>query len=112
MAFHAFRLDEHTLLSVDLMSRVFREFLNMFVVVFVDDILIFSKNEEQHALHLREVMDTFRAHQLKAKFTKCHFWREEVRFLGHVVSKEGLAVDPAKVVDVQDWKVPRNATEV
>ena len=55
---------------VDLMSRVFREFLNKFVVVFVDDILIFSKNEEEHALHLREVMDTLRAHQLKAKFSK------------------------------------------
>ena len=97
---------------VDLMSRVFREFLNKFVVVFVDDILIFSKNEEEHAQHLKEVMDTLRAHQLKEKFSKCHFWREEVRFLGHVVSKEGLAVDPAKVVVVQDWKVPRNATEV
>ena len=63
-------------------------------------------------LHLREVMDTLRAHQLKAKFSKCHFWRDEVRFLGHVVSKEGIALDPAKVVAVQDWKIPRNATEV
>ena len=97
---------------VDLMSRVFRELLNKFVVVFVDDILILSKNEEEHAQHLKEVMDTLRAHQFKAKFSKCHFWREEVRFLGHVVSKEGLAVDPAKVVVVQDWTVPRNATEV
>ena len=58
---------------VDLMSRVFREFLNKFVVVFVDDILIFSKDEEEHARHLVEVMDTLRAHQLKAKFSKCHF---------------------------------------
>ena len=57
-------------------------------------------------------MDTLRAHQLKAKFSKCHFWREEVRFLGHVVSKQGLAVDPAKVVAVQDWKIPKNPTEV
>ena len=81
---------------VDLMSRVFREFLNKFVVVFVDDILVFSKNEEEHALHLREVLETLRAHQLKAKFSKCHFWRKEVRFLGHVVSKEGTTVDPAK----------------
>ena len=70
------------------------------MVFFVDNILIFSKNEEERALHLREVMDTLRAHQLKAKFSKCHFWREEVRFLGHVVSKEGIAVDPAKVVAV------------
>ena len=97
---------------VDLMSRVFREYLNKFVVVFMDDILIFSKDVEEHALHLREVLETLRAHNLKAKFTKCHFWREEVRFLGHVVSKEGIAVDPAKVVAIQDWKVLKNATEV
>ena len=64
---------------VDLMSRVFREYLNKFVVVFVDDILIFSKDEEEHALHLREVLETLRAHKLKAKFSKCHFWRKEVR---------------------------------
>ena len=97
---------------VDLMSRVFREFLSKFVVVFVDDILVFSKNEEEHALHLREVLETLGAHQLKAKFAKCQFWRKEVRFLGHVVSKEGIAVDPAKVVAIQDWKTPKNATEV
>ena len=89
-----------------------REFLNKFVVVFVDDILIFSRSKEEQAQHLKEVMDALHAHQLKAKFSKCHFWREEVRFLGHVVSKEGLAMDPAKVVAVQDWKVPQNATKV
>ena len=61
---------------VDLMSRVFREFLNKFVVVFVDDILVFSKDEEENVRHLVEVMDTLRAHQLKAKFSKCHFWRK------------------------------------
>ena len=66
---------------VDLMSRVPREFLNKFVVVFVDDILTFLKNEEEHARHLKEVMDTLRAHQLKAKFSKCHFWRREFGFL-------------------------------
>jgi len=97
---------------VDLMSRVFREFLNKFVVVFVDDIFVFSKDEEEHARHLKEVMDTLRAHELKAKFSKCHFWRKEVLFLGHIVSKQGIAVDPAKVAAVQDWKVPKNVTEV
>ena len=94
------------------MSRVFQEFLNKFVVVFVDDILIFSKKEEEHAQHFREVLKTLCVHQLKAKFSKCHFWRKEVRFLGHVVSKEGIAVDPAKVVALQDWKIPKNETEV
>ena len=62
---------------VDLMSRVFREYLNKFVVVFVDDILVFSKNEEEHALHLKEVLETLRAHSLKAKFSKCHFGEEK-----------------------------------
>ena len=84
-----FGLTNATAYFVDLMSRVFRENLNKFVVVFVDDIMIFSKYEEEHALHLREVFETLRAHNLKAKFSKCHFWRKEVRFLGHVVSKEG-----------------------
>ena len=63
---------------VDLMSRVFREYLNKFVVVFIDDIVIFSKSEEEHALHLREVLETLQAHSLKAKFSKCNFWRKEV----------------------------------
>ena len=74
--------------------------------------MIFSKDEEEHARHLVEVIDTLRAHQLKAKFSKCHFGEKGVRFLGHIVSKQGLAVDPAKEVAVQDWKTPRNATEV
>ena len=97
---------------VDLMSRVSREFLNEFVVVFVDDILTFLKNEEEHARHLKEVMDTLRAHQLKAKSSKCHFGEKGVRFLGHIVSKQGLAVDPAKMVAVQDRKAPTRTIEV
>ena len=97
---------------VDLMSRVFREFLNKFVLVFVDDILIFSKDEEEHARHLVEVMDTLRAHQLKAKSSKCHFGEKGVRFLGHIVSKQGLVVDPAKVVAVQNRKAPTRTIEI
>ena len=97
---------------VDLMNRVFRDQLNKFVLVFVDDILVYSRTEEEHKGHLRIVMEVLRKHQLKAKFSKCHFWRREVRFLGHIVSKQGIAVDPAKVVAVQDWKTPKNATEV
>ena len=98
---------------VDQMSSAFRLFLNNFVVVFVDDIFIISKSEEEHARHLREVLKTLRAHQLKVKFSKCHFWRKEVRFLRHVVlSKDRIAVDPAKVVAVQDWQIPKNATKV
>ena len=97
---------------VDLMSRMFREFLNKFVVVFVEDILISSKDKEEHARHLVEVMDTLRAHQLKAKSSKCHFGEKGVRFLGHIVSKQGLAVGPTKVVAVQNRKAPTRTSEV
>jgi len=97
---------------VNLMNRVFRRMLNKFVVVFVDDILVYSKTEEEHRVHLRRVLETLRKHQLKAKFSKCHFWRSEVRFLGHVVSAQGISVDPAKVAAVQDWRRPRNATDI
>lgn len=74
---------------VDLMSRYFRKQLNKFVVVFVDDILVFSRSEDEHKTHLKEVLDVLRKNQLKAKFSKCHFCRKEVRFLGHVVSERG-----------------------
>ena len=87
---------------VDLMNRVFRDQLNKFVLVFVDDILVYLRTKEEHKEHLRIVMEVLRKHQLKEKFSKCHFWRREVRFLGHVVSENGIAVDPAKVATVQD----------
>ena len=72
---------------MDLMNRVFREFLDQFVIVFIDDILIYSHSEEEHAEHLRQVLQTLREHQLYAKYEKCGFWLREVQFLGHVVSK-------------------------
>ena len=83
---------------MNLMNKVFMEFLDKFVVVFIDDILVFSKNEEEHEEHLRLVLEKLREHQLYAKFSKCEFWLKEVGFLGHVISGEGIAVDPAKVV--------------
>jgi len=83
---------------VDLMNRVFRDVLNKFVLVFIDDILVFSKDEKEHETHLKFVLETLRSHQLKAKFSKCHFWKDEVRFLGHTVSENGISIDPAKIV--------------
>jgi hypothetical protein len=71
--------------------------LDKFVVVFIDDILIYSKNEEEHAQHLRIVLTRLREHQLYAKFSKCAFWLEEIQFLGHVLSAKGIVVDPSKV---------------
>jgi len=87
---------------MDLMNRVFRPFLDQFIIVFIDDILIYSRSEVEHEEHLRLALQTLRDHQLFAKFTKCEFWLSEVRFLGHVISGAGIAVDPAKVEAVLD----------
>lgn len=91
---------------VDLMTRVFRVVLNKFVLVFIDDILIFSKDKEEHEAYLIYVLNTLRSHQLKAKFSKCHFWSDEVRFLGHIVSKNGISVDPAKIAVINVSTLP------
>ena len=86
--------------------------LDKFVVVFIDDILIYSKNEEEHAQHLRIVLTRLREHQLYAKFSKCAFWLEEIQFLGHVLSARGIAVDPSKVKDILEWKPPTTVHQV
>ena len=82
---------------MDLMNRVFKPFLDRFVIVFIDDILVYSRSKADHARHLRLVLQTLREHQLYAKFSKCEFWLEEVAFLGHIVSKAGIQVDPKKI---------------
>ena len=86
--------------------------LDKFVVVFIDDILIYCKNEEEHARHLRIVLTRLREHQLYAKFSKCTFWLEEIQFLGHVLSANGIAVDPSKVKDILEWKPPTTVHQV
>jgi hypothetical protein len=83
------------------------EELDKFVVVFIDDILVFSKSKKEHEEHLRIVLQRLCDHQFYAKFTKCEFWLSKVQFLGHVVSSEGISVDPGKVREVLDWKPPR-----
>ncbi|XP_055959732.1 uncharacterized protein LOC126656815 [Mercurialis annua] len=97
---------------MDMMNRVFKPFLDQFVIVFIDDILIYSRSEEEHAYHLRTILQTWREHQLYAKFSKCEFWLEQVTFLGHVVSKDGIKVDPKKIEAVMDWQRPRSVTEI
>ncbi|WVZ80271.1 hypothetical protein U9M48_027762 [Paspalum notatum var. saurae] len=97
---------------MQLMNSVFMDYLDKFVVVFIDDILIYSKTEAEHEVHLRLVLQRLREHKLYAKFSKCEFWIDEVRFLGHVVSKGGIAVDPSKVSTVTNWKVPEIPKEV
>ncbi|KAL4026595.1 hypothetical protein IC575_015031 [Cucumis melo] len=86
----AFGLTNAPAVFMDLMNRVFREFLDTFVIVFIDDILIYSKTEAEHEEHLRMVLQTLRDNKLYAKFLKCEFWLKQVSFLGHVVSKVGL----------------------
>jgi hypothetical protein len=95
-----------------LMNSVFMPKLDKFMVVFIDDIWIYSENEEDHAKHLRIVLTRLREHQLYAKFSKCEFWLCEVPFLGHVLSDGGIMVDPAKVQEVLDWKAPISVHEV
>jgi hypothetical protein len=95
-----------------LMNSVFMPELDKFVVVFIDDILIYSKNEEEHAKHLRIVLTRLREHQLYARFSKCTFWLEEIQFLGHVLSAKGIAVDPSKVKDILEWKPPTTVHQV
>ena len=82
---------------MDLMHRVFHPYLDQFVMVFVDDILIYSKSEEEHEDHLRVVLQILRDHQLYAKFSKCEFWLTKVKFLGHVVSSSSVSVDAKKI---------------
>ena len=82
------------------------------MIVFIDDILVYSKSKAEHAMHLRFVLQNLREHQLYAKFSKCEFWLEEVAFLGHVVSKEGIQVDPKKIEAIAEWPRPTTVTEV
>ena len=97
---------------MNMMNKVFMEFLDKFVVVFIDDILVFSKNKQEHEVHLRLVLEKLREHQLYAKFSKCEFWLDEVAFLGHVVSGNGVAVDPSKVAAVTEWETPTTVGEI
>ena len=97
---------------MNMMNKVFMEFLDKFVVVFIDDILVYSKNEEEHKEHLHLVLEKLREHQLYAKFSKCEFWLKEVGFLGHVISGEGIAVDPTKVETVTEWEAPMIVGEI
>jgi hypothetical protein len=95
-----------------LMNKVFMEYLDKFVVVFIGDILIFSKMEGEHEKHLRLVLDKLRSNKLYTKFSNCEFWLTQVAFLGHVISAGGVSVDPGKVKDVLNWMPPTTASEI
>ena len=97
---------------MDLMNKVFHLYLDQFVVVFIDDILVYSKDAQEHEHYLRIVLQTLRENQLFAKLSKCDFWLKEVSFLGYVVSVEGIRVDPVKIEAIMNWNPPRNVTKV
>ncbi|GJX37511.1 putative nucleotidyltransferase, ribonuclease H [Tanacetum coccineum] len=97
---------------MDLMNRVCKPYLDKFVIVFIDDILIYSRNEEEHASHLRIILELLRKEKLYAKFSKCDFWIHIVQFLGHLINNQGLHVDPAKIEAVKNWTSPATPTEV
>ena len=107
-----FRLINAPTAFMDLINRVFHPYLDQFVVLFVDDILVYSKDAQDHEYHLRIVLEILRENQLFAKSSKCDFWLKEVSFLGHIVSTEGIRVDLVKIKAIMNWKPPRNVTEV
>jgi len=97
---------------MNLMNKVFMNELDKFVIVFIDDILIYSKCVQEHEQHLRVVLEKLRANKLYVKLSKCEFWLEKVAFLGHILTAEGVAVDPEKVEAVSNWQQPTNVSEI
>ncbi|GJW60576.1 putative reverse transcriptase domain-containing protein [Tanacetum coccineum] len=97
---------------MDLMNRVCKPYLDIFVIVFIDDILIYSCNKEEHANHLRIILELLKKEKLYAKFSKCDFWISTVQFLGHVIDSQGIHVDPSKIEAVKNWASPTTPTEV
>nr|GFB13713.1 hypothetical protein [Tanacetum cinerariifolium] len=107
-----FGLTNAPAIFMDLMNRFFHEFLDKFIIVFIDDILVFSKSKEEHEDHLRTVLQTLRQEKLYAKFSKCEFWLSSVAFLGHIISAEGITMDPTKVEAITKWPRPMSVTEI
>jgi len=105
-----FRVTNAPTIFMDYMNKIFRPSLDQFVVVFIDDILIYSESWEEHAQHLRVVLEILREHQLYGKLSKCEFWLDEVQFLGHVISTQGIVVDPTKIKTVVKWERPQTVT--
>ena len=97
---------------MDLMNWVCCPFLDKFLIVFIDDILICSRSEEEHSQHLRQVLETLRAEKLYTKFSKWEFWIRNVTFLGHVVREEGIHVHSSKIKAIENWSAPRTPTKI
>jgi hypothetical protein len=107
-----FGLSNAPIVFMCLMNGVFKEYLDKFVIVFLDDILIYSKSEEEHEKHLRMVLQVLREHKLYAKLSKCIFYQKKIHYLGHIISTDGIEVDPEKIEAIRGWSTPKNVTEV
>ena len=107
-----FGLTNAPVVFMDLMNRVCRPYLDKFVIVFIDDILIYSKTKEEHGKHLRLILGLLESERLYAEFSKCEFWLQEGHFLGHVVNSEGIHLDPSKIEAVKNWKTPTTPSEI
>nr|GFD20957.1 putative reverse transcriptase domain-containing protein [Tanacetum cinerariifolium] len=97
---------------MDLMNRVCKPYLDKFMIVFIDDILIYSKDEKEHEEHLKAILELLKKEELYAKFSKCEFWIPKVQFLRHVIDSQGIHVDPAKIKSVKYWASPKSPTEI
>nr|GFB68105.1 putative reverse transcriptase domain-containing protein [Tanacetum cinerariifolium]GFC10127.1 putative reverse transcriptase domain-containing protein [Tanacetum cinerariifolium] len=97
---------------MDLMNRVCKPYLDKFVIIFIDDILIYSKDKKEHEEHLKAILELLKKEELYAKFSKCEFWIPKVQFLGHVIDSQGIYVDPTKIEPVKDWASPKSLTEI
>nr|GEV17995.1 putative reverse transcriptase domain-containing protein [Tanacetum cinerariifolium] len=107
-----FGLTNTPVVFMDLMNRVCKAYLDKFVIVFIDDILIYSKNEKEHEEHLKAILELLTEEKLYAKFSKCEFWIPKVQFLGHVIDSRGIHVDPAKIESIKDWASPKTPTKI
>jgi hypothetical protein len=106
----SFGLSNALTIFMCLMNGVFREYLDKFFIVFLDVILIYSKSEEEHEHHLRMVLQVLRENQLYAQLSKCSFYQKQIHYLGHIISKDGIAVDLEKIESIRYWSMPNNVT--
>nr|GFC20944.1 putative reverse transcriptase domain-containing protein [Tanacetum cinerariifolium] len=107
-----FGLTNTPVVFIDLMNRVCKLYLDRFVILFIDDILIYSKNKKEHEGHLKSILKLLKDEELYAKFSKCEYWLSKVQFLNHVIDSEGIHVDPAKIEAIKDWESPKTPTEI
>jgi hypothetical protein len=95
-----------------LMNNISSHYLDKFVLVFIDDILVYSKTKEEHEEHLRIVLQTLRKQKLYAKFDKCDFYQKKMQYLGHVISIEGIGVNPEKIRAIMEWLIPKDVVNI